>query len=137
MRKNRIALPALAVLLIASAALAQVPAQQAAAQPAKAWPQDMKKLFQEIAGDYVFDMGGSTQTIQFLERDGALFGAPYGETEEAVVPVKDKPYHFEVTVQSNGNFFQLEFVRDDKGAFIKCILNAEGMTLEGLKQIKS
>lgn len=136
MNKNRLALLALAVLVCASAALAQVPAQQAAAQPAKAWPQDMKKLFQEIAGDYVFDMGGNTQTIQFLERDGALFGAPYGESEEAVLPVKDKPFHFEVTVQSNGNFFQLEFVRDDKGVFTKCVLNGEGMTFEGLKTIK-
>ncbi len=137
MNKNRLALGICMALVCASAAFAQVPAQQAAGQkPAQAWPQDMKKLFQEIAGDYVFEMGGNSQTIQFLERDGALFGAPYGETEEAVVPVKDKPFHFEVTVQSNGNFFQLEFVRDDKGVFTKCLLIAEGMTLEGLKQIK-
>jgi hypothetical protein len=96
----------------------------------------MKKLYQEIAGDYLFDVGGQSQIIHFYEREGSLYGAPEGDSEEIVTPVKDKPYHFEVTVQSNGNFFQLEFVRDDKGAFVKCVLVTPDITAEGLKQAK-
>jgi hypothetical protein len=124
----------IAILALSTALSAQVASQPAQAAPAK--PEDKLKIYAEIAGEYTFDMGGQTQVITFVVRDGSLYGAPANETQELLVPVKDKPLNFEVTVQSNGNFFQLEFVRDDKGVIFKCVLQAEGMTLEGLKTIK-
>ncbi len=133
-RSIRAAFLLFACLALTAVSFAQ--AQTPAAQKPTVWPTDMKKLYQELAGDYLFDFGGQSQTVQFVEREGVLYGAPYGETEETIVPVKDKPYHFEVTVQGNGNFFQLEFVRNDKGEFAKCILITGDMTVEGLKQAK-
>ena len=124
----------LAVLALSTVLSAQVASQPAKAVPAK--PEDTLKLYTEIAGEYTFDMGGQTQVIQFVVKDGALYGAPIGEPQEQLVPVKDKPLSFTVTVSSNGNSFQLEFVRNDKGVIFKCVLNGDGMTIEGLKTIK-
>jgi hypothetical protein len=118
-----------APLLCAAAAFAQAPVPQTQAV-------DVQKLYAEIAGEYTFDMGGQTQVIVFAVKDGELWGAPVDEPQEKLVPVKDKPLSFEVTVSSNGNFFELEFVRNDKGVIFKCVLNAQGMTIEGLKTIK-
>jgi hypothetical protein len=131
MKHARWTLALLAVLALSTALSAQV-----ASQPAQAKPADTAKIYAEIAGDYTFDMGGQTQVIQFVVKDGELWGAPVDEPQEKLVPVKDKPLNFEVTVAGNGNFFQLEFVRNDKGVIFKCILQAEGMTIEGLKAIK-
>lgn len=124
----------LAVLALSTALTAQVASQPAQAVPAK--PEDTLKLCAEIAGEYTFDLGGQTQVITFAIKDGALYGAPAGESQELLVPVKDKPLNFGVTVSSNGNSFQLEFVRNDKGVIFKCVLNGDGMTIEGLKTIK-
>ena len=107
----------LAVLALATALSAQV-----ASQPAQVKPEDKAKIYAEIAGEYTFEMGGQTQVITFVVKDGSLYGAPANETQELLVPVKDKPLNFEVTVSSNGNFFQLEFVRNDKGVIFKCVL---------------
>lgn len=131
MKHARLMFALLAVLAISTALTAQV-----ASQPAQAKPEDKLKLYAEIAGDYTFDMNGQTQLITFVVRDGSLYGAPANETQELLVPVKDKPLNFEVTVQSNGQFFQLEFVRNDKGVIFKCVLNGDGMTIEGMKTIK-
>jgi hypothetical protein len=124
----------LAVLALATALSAQVASQPAQAAPAK--PEDKAKIYAEIAGEYTFEMGGQTQVITFAVKDGSLYGAPANETQELLVPVKDKPLNFEVTVSSNGNFFQLEFVRNDKGVIFKCVLSTEGMTVDGIKTIK-
>jgi hypothetical protein len=121
----------LAVLALATALSAQV-----ASQPAQAKPEDKAKIYAEIAGEYTFDLSGQTQVITFVVKDGSLYGAPANETQELLVPVKDKPLNFEVTVSSNGNFFQLEFVRNDKGVIFKCVLSTEGMTVDGIKAIK-
>jgi hypothetical protein len=122
--------------LITILALSGALAAQVASQPAQAKPEDKLKLYAEIAGEYTFDMGGQTQVIQFAVKDGELWGAPVDEPQEKLVPVKDKPLNFEVTVSSNGNFFQLEFVRNDKGVIFKCVLSTQGQTIEGLKTIK-
>ncbi|MDD8025451.1 MAG: hypothetical protein PHI34_02975 [Acidobacteriota bacterium] len=119
-------------LILAGWAAAQVPA------PANAQtkPEDMKKLYLEIAGDYVIDMEGQTQVLRMFEKDGALFGAPIDETPEVFNPIKDKPLFFEVTISSNGNSFEVQFVRNEKGVIFKCILNGQGMTIEAPKTIK-
>lgn len=121
-----------AVLALSSGLFAQtVP------QPAQAKPAEMEKVFEEIAGDYAFDVGGGqTQTIAFIIKDGALYGASVGETLKLLVPVKGKPLRFEAIVESNGNFFEFDFVRDDRGAIFKCVLQTEGMTVEGFKILK-
>jgi hypothetical protein len=99
-------------------------------------PIDMKKLIAEIVGDYDFSIQGESMIVQFTESDGKLFGAPVGETPEEVKPVDGKPLFFDVTVAENGQYYELQFVRNDKGVIDKCVMNAMGTTVEGMKIIK-
>jgi hypothetical protein len=126
-----------ATALLALAFLAVSAAAQAAPQAAaKAKPVDMKKLLAEIAGEYSFDMQGQSMIVEFAEQNGKLFGAPPGETPEEIHPVEGKPLCFDITLAEGGQYFFLEFVRNEKGIIDKCLLTAEGMTFEGAKVIK-
>jgi hypothetical protein len=133
--RNRtlILMTALMVLACLAAPLA---AQTAAKPAAKAKPVDMKKLIAEIVGDWDFTYQGQSLAVQFTEQDGKLFGAPPGQTPEEIKPVADKPLCFDVTVAANGDYYLLQFARDDKGVLNKCVMTVAGMTAEGVKVIK-
>jgi hypothetical protein len=134
MMKNTHSRAALALLAIAC--LAVPLAAQTAQAPAKDKPADMKKLILEIVGDYDFSFEGQSLLVQFTEQDGRLFGAPPGETPEEIMPVEGKPLCFDVTVAASGDYYVLQFVRNDKGAIDKCIMTVQGMTIEGTKIVK-
>jgi hypothetical protein len=120
--------------LLALACLAGVAAAQAAPQAAaKAKPVDMKKLIAEIIGDYTFEFQGQSLLVQFIEQEGKLFGAPPGETPEEIHPVEGKPLCFDVTVADSGDYYFLEFVRNDQGVIEKCVMTVQGMTIDGFK----
>ncbi|MBE0712927.1 MAG: hypothetical protein IH583_11135, partial [Candidatus Aminicenantes bacterium] len=70
------------------------------------------------------------------EQDGKLFGAPPGETPEEIKPVEGKPLCFDITVAEGGQYYELQFVRNDKGVIDKCIMSVMGTTVEGMKIIK-
>jgi hypothetical protein len=99
-------------------------------------PVDMKKIIAEIVGDYDFSFQGESLIVQFTEQDGKLFGAPPGETPEEIKPVEGKPLCFDVTVAESGQYYELQFVRNDKGVIDKCVMSVMGTTVEGLKIIK-
>lgn len=100
-------------------------------------PVDMKKIYLEIAGDYDFDMQGQSMIVNFFEREGKLFGYPPGETPEEIVPVKgENPLKFEVTISSNGQYFELEFARNENKEITRCTLKAQGMEILGIKLAK-
>jgi hypothetical protein len=128
--KKTIRTTASAILALACLAVLAVPA---AAQDK---PVDMKKLIAEIVGDYDFSFQGESMVIQFTEQNGKLFGAPVGETPEELKPVESKPLAFDVTVAESGQYYELQFVRNDKGVIDKCVMNTSGMTIEGTKVIK-
>ncbi len=121
-----------ATALLALACLATV-AMPAAAQDK---PVDMKKLIADIIGDYDFAIQGESMIVQFTESGGKLFGAPVGEAPEELTAVEGKPLCFGVTVAENGQYYELQFVRNDQGVIDKCVMNAMGMTVEGIKIIK-
>ncbi|MCX6576784.1 MAG: hypothetical protein NTV82_10375 [Candidatus Aminicenantes bacterium] len=97
-------------------------------------PADTKEILGEIAGDYDFDFQGQAMAINFFEKDGKLFGAPVGETPEEILPVKGSLLKFEVTPASTGQFFELEFVRNEKGVIDKCVLKTMGSEIIGIKR---
>jgi len=97
-------------------------------------PADTKKLYNEIAGNYEFQVEGQIMVINFFEKDGKLYGAPVGETPEEILPVKGSPLKFEVFVSANGQLYQLEFVRNEKDVIDKCILRVGGMEIAGIKK---
>ena len=124
----------LAIALLALACIVAPLAAQAAPQAAaKDKPVDMKKLVAEIIGDYEFSAEGQTLLVQFTEADGKLFGAPPGETPEEIKPVEGKPLCFGVTVSTNGQYYELQFVRNDQGVIDKCIMTVMGLVIEGYK----
>jgi len=133
--KRRLSLILTAVLALACLA-APVLAQVAAPPAAQDKPVDMKKLIAEIVGDYDFSFQGQSLLVQFIEQDGKLFGAPPGETPEEIHPVEGKPLCFDVTVAASGDYYELQFVRNDKGVVDKCIMSVQGMVIEGIKIIK-
>jgi hypothetical protein len=124
----------LAIALLALACIVAPLAAQAAPQAAaKDKPVDMKKLLAEIVGDYEFSAQGETLLVQFTEADGKLFGAPPGETPEEIHPVEGKPLAFDITVSTNGQYYEMQFVRNDQGVIDKCIMTVMGIVVEGYK----
>jgi len=128
--KKTIRKAATALLALACLAALAIPA---AAQDK---PVDMKKVIADIIGDYEFSIQGESMIVQFTEQNGKIFGAPVGEAPEELTPVEGKSLCFGVTVAANGQYYELQFVRNDKGVIDKCVMNAMGMTVEGLKIIK-
>jgi hypothetical protein len=127
--------PVLALACLAALAL-PLAAQIAAPAANQDKPVDMKKLIAEIVGDYEFQAQGQILLVTFSEQDGKLFGAPPGETPEEIHPVEGKPLCFDVTLADSGDYYELQFVRNDKGVLDKCIMSVQGMVVEGAKVIK-
>ncbi len=124
------------VLALACLAALALPSAAQTAAPAGGQPVDMKKLIAEIVGDYEFPAQGQILLVTFSEQDGKLFGAPPGETPEEIHPVEGKPLCFDVTLADSGDYYELQFVRNDKGAIDKCVMTVQGMVVEGAKVIK-
>jgi hypothetical protein len=127
----------IAAFLFALACLSGVAAAQAAVPPAaQDKPVDMKKLIAEIVGEYSFEFQGESMLLQFTEQDGHLFGAPPGETPEQLNPVPGKPLNFDVTVAESGDYYEIQFARNDKGVIDKCTVVVQGQVIEGSRIIK-
>ena len=137
MRKKSVirSLALFAAFLLSFGAFAAAQSQAQGQAPAPTLkPEDVKKILQEIAGDYDFDFQGQLMTISFIEKDGILYGAPVGETPEVMQPAADSPLKF--TASPNGQLFELEFFRNDKKVIDKCVVKAMGMEILGAKKIK-
>jgi hypothetical protein len=91
-----------------------------------------EKKFAEIVGDYEFEFEGQIMIISFWEEDGVLWGAPEGETPESLDQVEGKPLNFEVTV-GGGQFYELEFKKDESGKVTTCLMSTQGIEIEGIK----
>jgi membrane-associated protease RseP (regulator of RpoE activity) len=126
----------LALACLSGIAAAQVPSKPATQAVPQDKPVDMKKLLAEIVGDYSFELQGESILLQFTEQDGHLFGAPPGETPEQLNPVQGKPLNFDLTVAESGDYYEIQFARNDKGVIDKCTVIVQGQVLEGTKIIK-
>ncbi len=128
------------LLLTLAAAMALIclaaPMAALAPTPAQEKPADTKKLLAEIIGDYEFSTQDQTLLVQFTEADGKLFGAPPGQDPEEIRPVAGKPLCFDITLASSGDYYELQFLRTEKGVIDKCIMTVKGMVIEGAKIIK-
>ena len=76
--------------------------------------------------------------VLFFVQDGKLFGQPEGETAEQVMPVKgENPLKFDVTVAANGQYYEIEFARDENGRIDRCTMRTQGIDVTGKKRIKT
>ena len=133
---NKSLLLTLAAVVALLCLAAPMAAQAVAPTPAQEKPLDMKKLLAEIIGDYEFSTQDQTLLVQFTEADGKLFGAPPGQDPEEISPVAGKPLCFDITLASSGDYYELQFLRTEKGVIDKCIMTVKGMVIEGAKIVK-
>ncbi len=91
-----------------------------------------KKNYNEIAGKYEFDIEGQIMVIGFWIEDGRLMGGPEGEEPAEIEPVEGEELKFTATT-SEGQYFEIAFVRDDEGKVAKCVIGTMGMEYEGNK----
>jgi hypothetical protein len=126
---------AVSILALLAAVLAGPVQAQTQAAPK---PVDLAKIMAEIAGTYDFDVQGQAMVINFSVQDGKLYGMPENETAELLMPMKgDNSLKFDVTVASSGQYFELEFARNEKGEVDKCTLKSQGMEAVGKKRAKT
>jgi len=90
-----------------------------------------EKKYEHIVGDYEFDQEGQIMLVSFWVEEGQLWGGPEGEEAAVLEPVEGKPLHFEVN--ADGQIVELEFVKDDAGKVVKCLVLTMGMEMEGVK----
>lgn len=96
------------------------------------YQEDAEKKYAPLVGDYEFDMQGQIMVVSFWVEDGKLVGAPEGETPEELEPVEGEDLKFEVNT-ADGQFMELEFVKDEAGKINTCIVLSMGMELEGIR----
>jgi hypothetical protein len=94
--------------------------------------EDAEKKYAPLVGDYEFDMQGQIMVVSFWVEDGKLWGAPEGETPEELEAVEGEDLKFEINT-ADGQFMELEFVKDDSGKVTKCIVMTMGMEMEGVR----
>ena len=90
------------------------------------------KKYADVVGDYEFDQDGQIILVSFWVEEGELIGAPEGQASAVLEPVEGKPLHFVANTQ-DGATMDLEFVKDDSGKVVKCLVDMMGMAMEGVK----
>ena len=94
---------------------------------------DTKKLYEEIAGKYEFYVEGQVTVISFYVKEGELYGTSGDGSEEVLCePVDLETMSFEAT-DMGGQFFEIQFSRDEDKKITKCVILTEGMEVEGTK----
>ncbi|MFC2157831.1 hypothetical protein ACFLT9_08345 [Acidobacteriota bacterium] len=94
---------------------------------------DKDKLYAEMSGTFEFDVLGEIRTIQFWAEDGIMQGQADVDNEVVELdPVEGNPMAFETTDDS-GDFYEIEFKRDEGEKITICIVTVAGMELEGIR----
>jgi hypothetical protein len=93
---------------------------------------DAQKIYADVAGTYEFPYEGQTLIIIFFVKDNLLYGKEQWDSEDVEVkPLDLEKLRFEATVQSNGNYYEIGFIRDAEGKVNKCRLVTQGIEIEG------
>ncbi|MCJ7582271.1 MAG: hypothetical protein MUP98_17290 [Candidatus Aminicenantes bacterium] len=94
---------------------------------------DTEILYKEISGRYEFIVDGQVTIIDFHVKDGSLYGTSEGDNEEVEVASVDlEKMSFEAT-DSDGEFYEITFLRDEDKKITKCLILTGGMEIEGTR----
>jgi len=95
---------------------------------------DAQKIYADVAGTYEFLLEGQNLIIVFFVKEGRLYGKEEMDPEDVEVkPLDLEKLKFEATVQSNGNYYEIGFIRDAEGKVNQCRLISGGMEVEGTR----
>jgi len=99
---------------------------------------DLKKTYGTILGEYVFDWGGQTFTLNFYVKDNALWSDSGDGRPMAMKTAVKNTFEFTVEDFVNGTF-EIKFLKDDQGKYSICHVINSGMKLDlkGIKQTAS
>ena len=121
-RKRLLGFVPVAVFLLASGA--------AAAQDSKP---DLLAFFREIVGVYEARVDGRPFFVTYYLENGRLRTVHADNAPVDCVPIPGENLKFELASLS-GNRPQLEFIRDENGAVVKCLTRAAGRELLFIKR---
>ena len=91
----------------------------------------LKKKYAPVLGDYEFSMDTQVMVVSFWIEGGVILGAPEGETPAEITPIEGQELKFEADVE--GTYYELTFVKDESGKVTSCIMDVNGMEIEGVK----
>jgi hypothetical protein len=94
--------------------------------------EELEKKYAPIVGMYEFSMEAQVMNVKFWVEDGKFWGAPPDETPAEIVPLEGEEWKFEATAD-DGQYYIIEFAKDESGKFNKCTLETMGMVIEGTK----
>lgn len=94
--------------------------------------EDLEKKYAPIIGTYEFYVEAQVMNIKFWVEEEKLWGAPEGETPGELEPMEGEEFKFEITTD-DGQYYILDFVKDESGKYNKCIVQAMGMEMEGTR----
>jgi hypothetical protein len=121
-------MPAVPVLLLLAAGLF-FPLPAGAQEKA-----DAPKIYADVAGTYEFSFEGQSLIIVFFVKEGRLYGKEQLDPEDVEIkPLDLEKLKFEATVQSNGNYYEIVFIRGEDGKVNKCQLTSSGIVLDGAR----
>lgn len=92
----------------------------------------LKKKYAPILGDYEFDQQGQVMLVSFWVENGGLWGGPEGQEAAELTPVEGNDLKFEIDTP-DGQYMELEFIKDESGEVVKCTVLMMGMEMEGVK----
>ena len=93
---------------------------------------DAQKIYADVAGTYEFSFEGQSLILIFFVKDGLLYGKEQMDSEDVEIkPLDLEKLKFEATVQSNGRYYEIGFIRDELGKVNKCHLSTAGTELDG------
>lgn len=99
---------------------------------AAAQEMDKTKLYQQIIGTYEFEYQGNYLVLDFWVDEGKLLGGPERDDFAEIIPVNLAEMKFEAT-NDDGEYYEIEFKKDEEGVVISCVLITSGIELEGPK----
>jgi hypothetical protein len=91
---------------------------------------DVEKIMKDCAGRYEFDIQGQIMVVEFWIEEGKFLGAPEGQDYAEIDHVEGMRFE---TYAPDGNLYELEFVRDEDGKVVKCLMTVQGMEVEGIR----
>jgi len=94
--------------------------------------EDLEKKYAPIIGTYEFYVEAQVMNVKFWVEEGKFLGAPEGETPGELTPIEGGEFKFEVTTDE-GNYYIIDFVKDESGKYNKCIIQVMGEELEGTR----
>ncbi len=91
--------------------------------------EELKKKYAPILGEYAFEWGGQTLTLNFYIKGGALWADSGDGRPFTMKPAVENTFEFTAEDSVNGTF-EFKFLKDDQGKYSICHVVNSGMGLD-------